>query len=93
MTRNWLPSRDIAFARGRARMGKKRDRAGKNGDRYFAVPHYIMETFAWKCLSVYARAAWLEFGPARHSRKTTAEAAFVVGAVAQQPTLSSNSRT
>jgi hypothetical protein len=38
-------------------------KTGKNGrskERYFAIPHYIMNTVAWKQLSVTARAAWLE---------------------------------
>jgi hypothetical protein len=30
-------------------------------DRYIALPHYIIDTFAWHRLSVTARAAWLEF--------------------------------
>jgi hypothetical protein len=29
--------------------------------RYVALPHYVMDTFAWRRLSVTARAAWLEF--------------------------------
>ena len=30
-------------------------------ERFVALPHYIMDTFAWHRLSVTARAAWLEF--------------------------------
>ncbi len=43
-------------------MGKtgKTGRSNKK-DRFVALPHYIMETFAWGRLSVTARAAWLEF--------------------------------
>jgi hypothetical protein len=42
-------------------------KARKNGrserrDRFVAVPHYMMDTAAWRQLSVTARAAWLEFG-------------------------------
>jgi hypothetical protein len=41
-------------------------KTAKNGrsnkkDRYVALPHYIMDTAAWRRLSVTARAAWLEF--------------------------------
>lgn len=41
-------------------------KTAKNGrsnkrDRFVALPHYIMDTFAWHRLSVTARAAWLEF--------------------------------
>jgi hypothetical protein len=35
-------------------------------DRYIALPHYIMDTFAWHRLSVTARAAWLEFARAHN---------------------------
>jgi len=31
-------------------------------ERYFAVPHYILQTFAWRQLSVQAKAAWLQIG-------------------------------
>ena len=41
-------------------MGKTNQTARKK-DRYVALPHYIMDTFAWQRLSVTARAAWLEF--------------------------------
>jgi hypothetical protein len=34
---------------------------GNKKDRYVALPHYIMDTAAWRRLSVTARAAWLEF--------------------------------
>jgi DNA-binding transcriptional regulator YhcF (GntR family) len=44
-------------------MGKT-NRTGRSinkKDRYVALPHYIMDTFAWRRLSVTARAAWPEF--------------------------------
>jgi Helix-turn-helix domain len=43
-------------------MGKA-NRTGRSNkkDRYVALPHYMMDTFAWQRLSVTARAAWLEF--------------------------------
>lgn len=44
-------------------MGKtaKNGRSNKR-ERYFPVPHYLMDTMAWRQLPVTARAAWLEFG-------------------------------
>jgi hypothetical protein len=42
-------------------MGKIRNGRSKKQDRFVALPHYIMDTFAWQRLSVTARAAWLEF--------------------------------
>lgn len=41
----------------------KVSRTGRSNkkDRFVALPHYIMDTFAWRCLPVTARAAWLEF--------------------------------
>jgi hypothetical protein len=41
----------------------KTNRAGRSDKkpRYVALPHYMMDTFAWQRLSVTARAAWLEF--------------------------------
>ncbi len=43
-------------------MGKtNRTGRGNKKDRFVALPHYIMDTFAWRRLSVTARAAWLEF--------------------------------
>jgi hypothetical protein len=41
----------------------KTNRTGRSNkkDHYVALPHYIMDTFAWRRLSVTARAAWLEF--------------------------------
>jgi DNA-binding FadR family transcriptional regulator len=43
-------------------MGKTNQTGRSNKkDRYVALPHYIMNTFAWQRLSVTARAAWLEF--------------------------------
>jgi hypothetical protein len=43
-------------------MGKT-SRTGRSNkkDRYVVLPHYMMDTFAWRRLSVTARAAWLEF--------------------------------
>ena len=44
-------------------MGKiSKNGRSNNRDRFFAVPHYILNTPAWKQLSVSARATWLEFG-------------------------------
>jgi hypothetical protein len=41
-------------------MGKtNRTGRGNKKDRFVALPHYIMDTFAWRRLSVTARAAWL----------------------------------
>jgi hypothetical protein len=34
---------------------------GNKKERFVALPHYIMDTAAWRRLSVTARAAWLEF--------------------------------
>jgi hypothetical protein len=43
-------------------MGKTNQTGRSNKkDRYVALPHYIMNTFAWQRLPVTARAAWLEF--------------------------------
>jgi DNA-binding transcriptional regulator YhcF (GntR family) len=48
--------------RKRSNMGKTNQTGRSNKkDRYVALPHYIMNTFAWQRLSVTARAAWLEF--------------------------------
>ena len=38
-----------------------KNRRGSQTDRFVALPHYIMNTFAWSRLSATARAAWLEF--------------------------------
>jgi hypothetical protein len=40
----------------------KTNRNGRSNkkDRFVALPHYMMNTFAWQRLSVTARAAWLE---------------------------------
>jgi hypothetical protein len=44
-------------------MGKiSKNGRSNNRDRFFAVPHYILNTPAWKQFSVSARATWLEFG-------------------------------
>jgi hypothetical protein len=44
-------------------MGKAFNKTGRSNkqNRLVALPHYIMDTFAWRRLSVTARAAWLEF--------------------------------
>jgi hypothetical protein len=44
-------------------MGKAFNKTGRSNkqNRFVALPHYIMDTFAWRRLSVTARAAWLEF--------------------------------
>jgi hypothetical protein len=42
-------------------MAKASRTRGSKKDRFVALPHYIMDTFAWRRLSATARAAWLEF--------------------------------
>jgi hypothetical protein len=43
-------------------MGKiNRNGRSNKKPRFVSLPHYIMDTFAWRRLSVTARAAWLEF--------------------------------
>jgi Helix-turn-helix domain len=44
-----------------ARARKRNGRSKKQG-RFWAVPHFMLQTHAWRRLSPYARAAWLEIG-------------------------------